>query len=122
NHWAPRAGVSYLNHPYSMKTFTAALRSASGGPTDMGALYSSMPQSLKPHLRLYFEQAINGAAPLVVNCSAGQERTGIASALMLSALGIPRDRVLARSEEHTSELQSRENLVCRLLLEKKKEN
>src|SRR5690606_40048204 len=27
----------------------------------------------------------------------------------------------SRSEEHTSELQSRENLVCRLLLEKKKE-
>src|SRR5690606_39330173 len=27
-----------------------------------------------------------------------------------------------RSEEHTSELQSRENLVCRLLLEKKKRN
>src|SRR5690606_39474853 len=26
---------------------------------------------------------------------------------------------IARSEEHTSELQSRENLVCRLLLEKK---
>src|SRR5690606_20295851 len=29
-------------------------------------------------------------------------------------------RNLKRSEEHTSELQSRENLVCRLLLEKKK--
>src|SRR5690606_41826884 len=29
-------------------------------------------------------------------------------------------RSLIRSEEHTSELQSRENLVCRLLLEKKK--
>src|SRR5436309_13671106 len=28
----------------------------------------------------------------------------------------------SRSEEHTSELQSRENLVCRLLLEKKKKN
>src|SRR5690606_41079022 len=28
--------------------------------------------------------------------------------------------VEGRSEEHTSELQSRENLVCRLLLEKKK--
>src|SRR5215475_15057802 len=28
----------------------------------------------------------------------------------------------ARSEEHTSELQSRENIVCRLLLEKKKKN
>src|SRR5688572_32078481 len=30
-------------------------------------------------------------------------------------------RVLARSEEHTSELQSQSNLVCRLLLEKKKQ-
>src|SRR5690606_41598305 len=29
--------------------------------------------------------------------------------------------VEGRSEEHTSELQSRENLVCRLLLEKKKQ-
>src|SRR5260370_20774945 len=31
-----------------------------------------------------------------------------------------RDRVALRSEEHTSELQSHLNLVCRLLLEKKK--
>src|SRR2546430_13443870 len=29
---------------------------------------------------------------------------------------------LRRSEEHTSELQSQSNLVCRLLLEKKKDN
>src|SRR3712207_7582852 len=33
-----------------------------------------------------------------------------------------RGRRHARSEEHTSELQSRQYLVCRLLLEKKKEN
>src|SRR5207244_4687487 len=32
----------------------------------------------------------------------------------------PRDRGRARSEEHTSELQSPDHLVCRLLLEKKK--
>src|SRR5699024_12109063 len=32
----------------------------------------------------------------------------------------PYDRQFARSEEHTSELQSRFDLVCRLLLEKKK--
>src|SRR5438093_8497238 len=31
-----------------------------------------------------------------------------------------RDRAARRSEEHTSELQSLTNLVCRLLLEKKK--
>src|SRR5207302_2486718 len=34
--------------------------------------------------------------------------------------GVHVGRVVARSEEHTSELQSREKLVCRLLLEKQK--
>src|SRR5690606_41547973 len=53
--------------------------------------------------------------------------TWIAAALMASpciASHVPareiRAATAARSEEHTSELQSRENLVCRLLLEKKK--
>src|SRR5438270_6498539 len=32
----------------------------------------------------------------------------------------PRQEITQRSEEHTSELQSQSNLVCRLLLEKKK--
>src|SRR2546427_7622959 len=39
--------------------------------------------------------------------------------------GVPVGRTFerrARSEEHTSELQSQSNLVCRLLLEKKKKN
>src|SRR3712207_8576650 len=35
-------------------------------------------------------------------------------------IGRPATQALARSEEHTSELQSRQYLVCRLLLEKKK--
>src|SRR5690606_41936414 len=37
---------------------------------------------------------------------------------VIEIAAVPASRV--RSEEHTSELQSRENLVCRLLLEKKK--
>src|SRR5690606_42127105 len=36
------------------------------------------------------------------------------------AIGAEFTDTRGRSEEHTSELQSRENLVCRLLLEKKK--
>src|SRR3712207_8007033 len=35
---------------------------------------------------------------------------------------VRRSRQRGRSEEHTSELQSRQYLVCRLLLEKKKQN
>src|SRR2546422_5488013 len=38
-----------------------------------------------------------------------------------AALRAAADGLFARSEEHTSELQSRLHLVCRLLLEKKKE-
>src|SRR2546430_10293946 len=37
-----------------------------------------------------------------------------------AALGPARESPANRSEEHTSELQSQSNLVCRLLLEKKK--
>src|SRR2546422_2507584 len=51
---------------------------------------------------------------------------GIAAHRVLGARGQHRGdlqdlrRVVGRSEEHTSELQSRLHLVCRLLLEKKK--
>src|SRR3712207_7499262 len=39
---------------------------------------------------------------------------------LLPLVGVAVSSSLARSEEHTSELQSRQYLVCRLLLEKKK--
>src|SRR5436309_10146465 len=45
---------------------------------------------------------------------------GIAIPLQAGPLGQDLGLAERRSEEHTSELQSRENLVCRLLLEKKK--
>src|SRR2546422_7737387 len=50
---------------------------------------------------------------------------GAALRALPAALRSPRprpSRLNARSEEHTSELQSRLHLVCRLLLEKKKSN
>src|SRR5207253_3657479 len=54
---------------------------------------------------------LEDAVPLTV----GQEWSGYARQLELAAENL-------RSEEHTSELQSRGHLVCRLLLEKKKKN
>src|SRR3712207_9480562 len=41
------------------------------------------------------------------------------SGVMLSKASVLPEPALVRSEEHTSELQSRQYLVCRLLLEKK---
>src|SRR5690625_5395057 len=59
--------------------------------------------------------------------SYGSLARGGAGAVIVEATGVtpegrisPKDLGLWRSEEHTSELQSRGHLVCRLLLEKKK--
>src|SRR5947209_12285730 len=54
-------------------------------------------------------------------------RSGIDTRLLntlrcLMPMGSDLLAVISRSEEHTSELQSRQYLVCRLLLEKKKTN
>src|SRR3712207_9239917 len=48
------------------------------------------------------------------------ERTRCADLLLRQAPSKEETHAAARSEEHTSELQSRQYLVCRLLLEKKK--
>src|SRR5690606_40119779 len=58
------------------------------------------------------DRVSGGCAPL----SAASRQRGCADLPVLADRPRPLPR---RSEEHTSELQSRENLVCRLLLEKK---
>src|SRR2546430_12161751 len=52
----------------------------------------------------------------------GDTREGLHLDGVLIALPLRTERRQQRSEEHTSELQSQSNLVCRLLLEKKKNN
>src|SRR2546428_4894166 len=51
---------------------------------------------------------------------APQTNAGIHRQLVAVHIGHAGQRQAGRSEEHTSELQSRSDLVCRLLLEKKK--
>src|SRR6266498_4848423 len=61
--------------------------------------------------------SLHDALPISSSCAraaSGRERTHS------SPRRRPRARRPGRSEEHTSELQSRPHLVCRLLLEKKK--
>src|SRR2546430_8515647 len=53
-------------------------------------------------------------------CSPAAQKRAETPALSLRAPSSASPRPRERSEEHTSELQSQSNLVCRLLLEKKK--
>src|SRR2546430_12504059 len=73
----------------------------------------------------------NGYHPFVVspNLARNLPRSGpsCSTSIVLQRLGsfcprLPPRYRQPRSEEHTSELQSQSNLVCRLLLEKKKKN
>src|SRR5205085_3307450 len=59
-------------------------------------------------------------APTPRQAASRSMATGSSSARRLASRRSSSDGRPARSEEHTSELQSQSNLVCRLLLEKKK--
>lgn len=94
-------GVPYHAVGYSMSAITNAMVTAPAAtagqamPSNGGALYRRMPQMLAPQMRLLFARLLAKEGPLAYNCSAGQDRTGFATALILSALGVPRDTIIA---------------------------
>lgn len=56
--------------------------------------YRSMPNTYAPAYTEMFDQLANGSLPLAFNCSAGKDRTGVAAALVLSALGVARETIV----------------------------
>src|SRR3712207_8120147 len=85
--------------------YTTLFRSASG------------VEDLKPATELILRET--GLSKLhMCGTSSGAIRAGAYATVQPERI----DRLVLRSEEHTSELQSRQYLVCRLLLEKKKTN
>jgi len=69
--------------------------SASQAPDRLRNMYREWPVSLAPQYRAIFEGLLAGDAPLAFHCSAGQDRTGVATALVLTALGVPRETIYA---------------------------
>jgi protein-tyrosine phosphatase len=50
---------------------------------------------LRPQYTDLFDRLVRRETPLAFNCSAGKDRTGMGSALILSVLGVPRETVVA---------------------------
>src|SRR5687768_18155443 len=73
--------------------------------------------TLFPYTTLFRSDADDGEPPVRVD-----ESDLLADGRTVRPLAPCKRFVYDRSEEHTSELQSRLHLVCRLLLEKKKKN
>jgi protein-tyrosine phosphatase len=94
NTWATKSHLNYLRYDYSSSAMMGHLRDDKSPLSSLEQLYRHFPTQLKPQLKIFFEALLAKQTPLVVNCSAGQDRTGITSALLLTALGVPRDVVV----------------------------
>lgn len=93
---APTAidGVPYTAVGYSMMDMLKPAGMSPTGPANLKnglALYHNFPHFLTPQLKVLFADLLSQRTPIVYNCSAGQDRTGFATAMILSALGVPRD-------------------------------
>jgi protein-tyrosine phosphatase len=60
----------------------------------IAAMYPRMLDVFHDQYRRMFAELLAGHAPLAFNCSAGKDRTGVAAALILTALGVPRATVV----------------------------
>lgn len=66
-----------------------AAGSAAASRAEMLAAYRRMPAEQAPSYRELFARLGAGKGTVVFNCTAGKDRTGIGSALVLTALGVP---------------------------------
>jgi protein-tyrosine phosphatase len=81
-------GIPYRAPDYSMRPLVAQLSDPQlSRAVIMERLYREWPLSLAAQFREVFDQLLASPGPVLYNCSAGQDRTGVATALVLSALG-----------------------------------
>lgn len=85
-----RTGALFVANDYSLKPLMANMGRMQGE-----YVYTGMEKLLAPQYRSLFKRLLADDGAVMYHCSAGQDRTGIASALILTALGVNRDTILA---------------------------
>ncbi len=91
-------GPQVVAFDYDMSTSLdglARLKTRDEAIAGFAAAYGGFLDVLTPHYTDMFARLVRGEAPLAMNCSAGKDRTGMGSALVLSVLGVPRETVAA---------------------------
>lgn len=71
--------------------------------------YAAIPGALRPHLHALIEAIAIGETPALIHCTAGKDRTGVLIALLLKALHVPDETVVAdymRSDVFAQNLRS----------------
>lgn len=97
--WQNARAPRYWGRDYAM-SFGELRKLAEAGPltadqlrATMTSAYRQLPFEQAPAYRELFRQLAGGELPMIVNCTAGKDRTGIAIALILTALDVPRDLI-----------------------------
>lgn len=96
--WPDPALPHILANDYKMDLSALGQLAAPGITADkartlMAQMYRDLPYQFADQYKRMFGELLAGHAPLAFNCSAGKDRTGVAAALLLSALGVPRETV-----------------------------
>src|SRR2546430_7403338 len=115
------SGARIVKTPLT-KTYAHDIKAMLAGAPDAGLFYVCTPNNptgtMTPHSDIEQLLATKPKSSVVLVDEAYIHFSDGVSALDL--VKADQDLIVLRSEEHTSELQSQSNLVCRLLLEKKK--
>ena len=91
-------GVPYAAVGYGLMDLMKGAGSSQG---HNGAdIYRNFPTLLAPQLKIVFAHLLHEKTPIVYNCSAGQDRTGFVTAMILTALGVSYDTII--SDYHLS--------------------
>jgi len=99
-HWQGQSPAFYPSAKTSLPPdMTDRTRLATMTDTQAKALmegfYATMPTYYAPELKALFTRLLARQTPTLTHCTAGKDRTGFASALILSALGVPEQAILS---------------------------
>jgi protein-tyrosine phosphatase len=90
--------VKIMSHDYELASSMSRLTQSTTRAQAIEAFsdaYLNFATILKPQYTDMFASLVDSDAPFALNCSAGKDRTGVGSALILSVLGVDRASVIA---------------------------
>ncbi|MEJ7927539.1 tyrosine-protein phosphatase [Sphingobium sp. AN641] len=93
-------GVDYYCRDYDETSGVLAemIRTDGASAADMRAvmvgLYRVIAADHAESYRAMFAQILDGRLPILINCAAGKDRTGVGAALILAVLGVPRETIV----------------------------
>lgn len=85
-----RTGALFLSNDYSI---TPMMRQYMSGKVK-GPMYAGLEQLIRPQVKAVFNRLLADDGAVLYHCSAGQDRTGVTSALILTTLGVDRATIL----------------------------